>query len=280
MSQKTLPYWPLWENNTIDKNDIRYLVTDGDNKLQRIIPKISWLYYWWNIHILSSKILWIVWPRKPSIYGQKVMQHLFSMLPRYDVVTLSGWALWIDALVHDYSLAIGMPTIVVLWWWIDYYQQSWKYHFLQKVVDRGGLVLSEYTWDMSPKKYTFPQRNRLIAWLSDVLFVPEASMWSGSLITVDKAYEYGVPIYAPMQDIFSVSGMGIAEYIVQEKVKPIDTHLSSLLDIYFGKKSWENQLFTVGNVDNMTYIDWHTVFASSGSVEEDLIGESMKELGI
>jgi predicted Rossmann fold nucleotide-binding protein DprA/Smf involved in DNA uptake len=42
--------------------------------------------------------------------------------------------------------------------------------------------------------------------LGDIIFLPEAGIASGSLITVDRGLEYGKKIYAPMQDIFSEYG--------------------------------------------------------------------------
>jgi DNA processing protein len=45
---------------------------------------------------------------------------------------------------------------------------------IQEIVANGGLVISEFKLFEQPTHYTFPQRNRLIAGLSDFLFLPEA----------------------------------------------------------------------------------------------------------
>lgn len=45
---------------------------------------------------------------------------------------------------------------------------------MHQIIENGGLILSEYPPDRKPEKYTFPARNRIIAGLADVLFVPEA----------------------------------------------------------------------------------------------------------
>ena len=45
---------------------------------------------------------------------------------------------------------------------------------IKQIVDAGGLVLSEFRLDFVPTKWSFPQRNRLIAGLCEALFVPEA----------------------------------------------------------------------------------------------------------
>jgi DNA protecting protein DprA len=255
-------------NNTIDKNHIHYLVTDGGEKMSRMRPRVAGIYYWWDILLLQRKILWIVGPRKPSMYGEKVLRHLFSTLPLYDVVTISWWAQWIDYLVHQLSLERNIPTIVVLGWSITWYQQTGQCHFLQRIVDKGGLVISEYADSMAPRKYTFPQRNRIIAWLSDSIFVPEASVWSGSLITVERAGDYSVPVYAPMQDIFSVSGMWVTEYMIQGKINSVWADMSTFLSHYYTKKSWEMKLLTVDHMPQSSFLWWKTHISSSSSSVE------------
>lgn len=276
MTQKIEPSSLESENITIDKDNIQYVISDWCDKLQRINPRVAWLYCWWNRELLHRKMLWIVWPRKPSTYWQKVLHHICNLFPLFDLVTLSGWAQWIDTLVHELSLEKNIPTIVVLGWWIEYYQNSWKYHFLQKIVDRWWLIVSEYPWDTPPKKYTFPQRNRIIAWLSDMVIVPEASIWSGSLITVDKAIDYWTPVYAPMQDIFAVSGNGVYDYIVTGTIKPLSRTMIDSLVQYFAKKPWENLLLTVHNSANLVHIHRK----SNKSLEGDLIEASIRELGL
>jgi DNA processing protein len=48
---------------------------------------------------------------------------------------------------------------------------------------------------MQPTHYTFPQRNRIVAGLADLVCVPEAREGSGSLITVDFALSMRKPVY-------------------------------------------------------------------------------------
>lgn len=53
-----------------------------------------------------------------------------------------------------------------------------------KILDNGGLVVSEYLIGTKAKPYYFPERNRIVAGISDKILVPEASKKSGSMITV------------------------------------------------------------------------------------------------
>ena len=66
---------------------------------------------------------------------------------------------------------------------------------LDAIVDKGGLVLSEFPLDMRASNWSYPQRNRIVAGLSDCVFLPEAAEKSGSLITVGFANQMKVPVY-------------------------------------------------------------------------------------
>ncbi len=73
---------------------------------------------------------------------------------------------------------------------------------MERIVSSGGLILSEYKHLQEPTSRTFPQRNRIIAGIADAIFLPEAKIDSGSLLTVDEGIKRGKPIGAPMNSIF------------------------------------------------------------------------------
>jgi predicted Rossmann fold nucleotide-binding protein DprA/Smf involved in DNA uptake len=49
-----------------------------------------------------------------TTYAKDVVEHIFSFLPSYDLVTVSGGADGVDMLCHQLSLQYNIPTIVVL----------------------------------------------------------------------------------------------------------------------------------------------------------------------
>ena len=62
------------------------------------------------------------------------------------------------------------------------------------LIEKGG-ILSEYQPATPPRAGLFPQRNRIISALADVVLVVEARHKSGTLITVDMALEQGKEVY-------------------------------------------------------------------------------------
>ena len=102
------------------------------------------------------------------------METLFTHVHNYELVTISGMAKGIDQLCHTLSIEHSLPTIAVLGGGLGRYSKRPERMMIQKIVDTGGLVLSEFRLGDQPTNYSFPQRNRIIAGISDVLFLPEA----------------------------------------------------------------------------------------------------------
>lgn len=188
-----------------------------------------------NIELLNKHILTLVWPRNYSPYATQVMEDLFRVLPNYDLVTISGLAPGVDMMAHEMSIKANIPTIAVLWWGIKHYTESKNREIIKKIVDHGGLVLSEFKLNQAPERYTFPQRNRIVAGLSEIVFLPEAGEKSGSLITVDFARQMHKPVYGAPSSMFSLSSKGLLHYMQQGLVQPV-VKWEEMLDRYFGKK--------------------------------------------
>lgn len=212
-----------------------------------------------NRELLNQDVLAVVWPRNVSPYGKQVTEHLFQSVKHYNLVTISGLADGVDMLCHELSIEHHIPTIAVLWAGLARAMNSTKREMIQKIIDHGGLVLSEFKLDKWPEKYTFPQRNRIVAGLSDMVFVPEAAMKSGSLITVDFARGMHKDVYGAPWSIFSPTSQGLGNYMQQWLVKPV-VNIDEMLARYFGKKM-NNEEWIMNNEQKL----W---FAHDGEVSE------------
>ncbi|MEI6425742.1 MAG: DNA-processing protein DprA [Candidatus Absconditabacteria bacterium] len=214
-------------------------IRDGDPefpvKCKEMTPQPYILYYQGDISLLQRPILGIVGPRQPSIYAGKILDRLFKTIDRYNLVTVSGLAPGIDQLAHRLSIKKGIPTIAVLGGGLGEYLQKSDRHLIASIVENGGLVISEFRLFQTPENYTFPQRNRIIAGLSDVLFLPEAGKKSGSLITVDFAHKIGRPIYGTPYDICSIESQGLHQQMELGIVKPV-FEFESMFKRHFSSK--------------------------------------------
>lgn len=202
-------------------------------KRNHIYNKPHIVYAIGNLNLLNKQILWIVWPRAMSNYGERIVTDLIYQAKDYDLVTISGLAPGIDMTTHTQSIKEWIPTIAILWGGLYYFlKQEAKKKLIHEIVWAWGLVLSEFKLKTIPTTYTFPQRNRIIAWLCDILVVPEAWVKSWSLITVDDALRLHKPVYGFPNTIYSETSKGIHEYIYQKKIHCV-SYIPDILTQHF-----------------------------------------------
>jgi len=207
-----------------DKLQVSWVIQWEENfhfKLATIKPQPYLMYYKWDIKLLDLPLLAIVGPRKISPYAEKVIHTLFKDLPKYKLTIISWGATGVDQLAHNLALQHNIPTIVALGMGIGNALQWTKRNFLKKVVDKWGLLLSEYKLYEPSSNYSFPERNRIIAGLSECIFIPEAQTNSWSLITANFANKMHKPIYGTPNTIFEKNSQGLHEYIQDKKITPL-----------------------------------------------------------
>lgn len=137
----------------------------------------------------------IVGARMCSEYGRSMAREIARELAAHDVPVVSGMARGIDAAGHRGVLDSGGDTYAVFGCGVDVCYPNYHKQLYYEITQHGGL-LSEYLPGVRPLAYHFPQRNRLISALSDVVLIIEAKEKSGSLITADFALEQGKDVYA------------------------------------------------------------------------------------
>lgn len=214
---------------------IRWTIEGEDDfhyKRSLIKTRPRLIYYMWDISLLDHHILWIVWPRKHSSYASDVLTRLFTHAPRYALATISGLAPGVDQLVHTLSLQKWVPTIAVLGAGFHHFLSQGDRYLIQQIVANGWLVLSEFKIHQKPQSYTFPQRNRIIAGLSERLLLPEAGDHSWSLITAQYALDMGIPVYGIPNSIFSPTSVGVNDMISAWRAQAV-TDVATFLDKRF-----------------------------------------------
>jgi len=127
----------------------------------------------------------VVGSRNPSEYGKEYAYRLSKRIAKEGYIIVSGMAKGIDGLAHIGALESG-TTIAVLGNGVDVCYPRDNLN-LYNNLKKSGTILSEYNLGVRPEKYHFPQRNRIIAGLSFITIIVEASPKSGSLITANLA---------------------------------------------------------------------------------------------
>lgn len=137
----------------------------------------------------------IVGTRRGSPEGLRVAREMGRGLAAAGVTVVSGMALGVDAAAHEGALEAGGATVAVLGCGADVPYPRSKGALYRRIVT-AGAVISEMPPGATPRKWTFPARNRIIAALAQATIVVEAAQRSGSLITAEFALELGREVLA------------------------------------------------------------------------------------
>jgi len=169
----------------------------------------------------SDKIISIVGTRKPTQYGRYVTEKIVESLLAYDFIICSGLALGIDAVAHKKTVDGDGKTIAVLACGLDTIYPPQNRELARRIKEKG-LILSESMPYKKFEKYHFPQRNRIIAGLSQAVCVIEGGLQSGALITSKYGMDYGKEVYALPGDIIREEAAG-PNFLISKGAKAILT---------------------------------------------------------
>lgn len=174
-------------------------------RLKNIPDAPVFLFYKGKLPDNETPAVAVIGSRKCSYYGREVCMSFSKKLVEAGITIISGMAMGVDGFAHRGAIEAGGKTIAVLGCGPDICYPAINRDIYDKlssvgedVKNRGryGGIISEYYPGDAPLQYYFPQRNRIISGLADVLLVVEAGKKSGTLITVDHALEQGKEIFA------------------------------------------------------------------------------------
>lgn len=182
------------------------------------------LFYTGTLSFSAAPLLAVVGTRNPTPYGKEVTQSLIPKLVESGMGIVSGLALGIDSCAHDWTLKANGYALAVLAAGHDAIVPSSSRSLAKRIVESGGVLVSELPTKTKPGKGLFPRRNRLVAGISAGTLVIEAAMASGSLITARHALEANRDVFAVPGSIFSPYSQGTHTLIQEGAMLVKDVH--------------------------------------------------------
>jgi len=172
-----------------------------------------------NLNNISkkAKFIAVVGSRRHSSYAKEALEKIISDLQGYDIVIISGLALGIDSLAHQSALKYNLKTIAIPGSGLSQkvlYPKS-NLGLSKEILDKKNLLISEYQDDFKATPWSFPQRNRIMAGLADIVLVVEAKEKSGTLITSHLALDYNKDLAVIPNSIFSQYSTGSNKLLKQ-----------------------------------------------------------------
>ncbi|OGM26736.1 DNA protecting protein DprA [Candidatus Woesebacteria bacterium RIFCSPHIGHO2_01_FULL_39_28] len=191
-------------------------------------PKV--IYYRGNINPkIFEKSLAIVGSRRMTRYGKEVIDRFIPELVTNNVTIISGFMYGVDTQAHKKTVEYGGITVAVFGSGINICYPPENDKLYTCILEKGGVVLSEYEPDSKPQLWRYPQRNRIVAGLASLgVLVIEAGEKSGSLITAEYAQKQGKKIYAVPGPITSSLSTG-TNLLIKNGIAKIATEARDMI---------------------------------------------------
>lgn len=155
------------------------------------------LYYKGNIQgVVSRPSIAIIGTREPTQEGIKAGEFFSAQFAKAGFNIVSGLAIGCDSSAHRGALSVGGITTAFLAHGLDYVYPKENIDLARKIIETGGVLLSEYPIDTPPMANYFVERDRLQSGLADATLVIQTGVTGGTLHATRATLQNCKPLYA------------------------------------------------------------------------------------
>ena len=147
-----------------------------------------------SLNNLSSACEAIVGSRQASGFSLRQSYQLGYRLARSGITVVSGGAIGCDIAAHRGVLAstqANVAAVVVFAGGLHELYPRQNQFWFNQIKNRGGSFISERLWGAKCRPVDFRARNRIVSGLSRRIYVMQASLHSGAMITARFALDQG-----------------------------------------------------------------------------------------
>lgn len=207
-------------------------------RLKNIKKPPSRLYVKGDVDVLNEIGLAVIGSRTNTQYGEKMCKKFVKNLVEYNINIISGLAVGIDGIAHKTCLTNSGKTVAVLPCGLENIYPSEHRDLANKIIENGGVLISEYEKDTKADSKKFLERNRIVAGLGIGTLVIEAGERSGTSVTARYTQDNSKPVFCIPSSLDNIKGKTTNELIKKGAILVTDIQdiLVSYPDISFSKK--------------------------------------------
>lgn len=208
------------------ESDFPEILRHCKNEEGKLDPPIL-LYYRGNIKALEYPGIAVIGTREPTPNGVIAGKYFSGELAKRGYNIVSGLALGCDTIGHQGALAVDGITTAILANGLDWdsiYPKE-NLELAKEIVNKGGLLLSEYPVGQPCGRYGLVARDRLQAGLSYATVVVQTGEKGGTMHAVNTTINSGKPLFAveykKNEDITHFKVQGNIKLINEQKAYPL-----------------------------------------------------------
>ena len=148
-----------------------------------------------NLDILEKSSLAIIGTRNPNEAGIKAADFFASEFASYDVNIISGLAVGCDSIAHEAALSVNGTTTAVLAGGLDNIYPKENRRLADRILNNGGLLISENPVFTQTNKYNLVSRDRIQAALGNATLVIQTSINGGTMHAANATLASGKPLF-------------------------------------------------------------------------------------
>lgn len=173
-----------------------------------VLQEAQPLGLWVRGKLPEAESVSIVGARSSTEYGERVAEMFAADLAANSFAVISGGAYGIDAAAHRGAIALHGCTVAVLASSVDLPYPRSNHVLFERILERGGALVSEAPLNSKAQPHRFLIRNRLIAAWGKATVVIESRERSGALSTARGANDLGRPVLAVPGSVMSPMSAG------------------------------------------------------------------------
>lgn len=153
------------------------------------------LYYKGDISIASKPGLAVIGTREPTSEGERIGEYLASEFAKRGFNIVSGLAIGCDTCGHRGALKVGGKTTAFLAHGLTTTYPPQNEKLAEKIVEEGGLLMSEYSIGIPLSPYYLVARDRLQSGLSKATLVIQTGKNGGTMHAANATLAAHKPLY-------------------------------------------------------------------------------------
>ena len=251
-------------------------------QLKHIVDFPLAIHCFGNLKLLQSRIFAIVGSRSASTDALQIAQNFASELSKKNITVVSGFANGVDTAACNGALKFG--TIQVLGSGFACLYPKNNAELFQKVVQNGGLFLSEFPINTPAMPDHFPTRNRIITGLSSGVLIGQVNRKggvSGTLVTLRIAISQGKEVFAYPGNILDERSK-ICNNLIKNGTAHFTTCVEDILEIIgenankkIEKRNVQSDLFSSESLQKVSKkLEKFEILASEKSNSEQFVFEN------
>lgn len=188
----------LYRNEELGIKTTYYTASTYPIELSKIDNPPAIIYYKGaEFSDISDKAIACVGTRKPTKLSYNAANYLIPQWVKEDCSIISGLACGVDKISHQACISAKGKTVAVLAHGLDTIYPKENSSLADRILESGGILMSEYPVGTKSDKFRFVNRNRLIVGMSKAVVIYEADAKGGTMHNVEHAAKQHKPIFCP-----------------------------------------------------------------------------------